>query len=149
METIIFIGAQASGKSTFYQQRFRDSHVRINLDMLKTRNREAILFEACLRALQPVVVDNTNPTAEDRQRYIGPAKQAGFRVVGYYFSSRIQELLQRNSQRPEGSRIPEKGILGTYGRLERPALREGFDELFYVKDDGQGGFIAERWNDEI
>lgn len=70
MEMILFIGGQAAGKSTFYQQHFRDTHVRINLDMLRTRHREAILLEACLRMKQPFVVDNTNPTPEDRQRYI-------------------------------------------------------------------------------
>ncbi len=46
MELLLFIGGQASGKSTFYHQRFRDTHLRINLDMLRTRHREAILLKA-------------------------------------------------------------------------------------------------------
>jgi transcriptional regulator with XRE-family HTH domain len=37
VEAIIFVGIQASGKSTFYRERFFDTHLRINLDMLKTR----------------------------------------------------------------------------------------------------------------
>jgi predicted kinase len=36
MEAIILIGIQASGKSTFFQQQFFATHVRINLDSLKT-----------------------------------------------------------------------------------------------------------------
>ena len=40
MEAIIFIGIQATGKSAFYQQRFADTHIRLNLDMLKTRRRK-------------------------------------------------------------------------------------------------------------
>ena len=46
MQLIIFIGIQASGKSTFYQQYFYHTHLRINLDMLKTRHREKLIFEA-------------------------------------------------------------------------------------------------------
>jgi len=37
MEAVIFVGLQAAGKSTFYRERFFDTHVRINLDMLRTR----------------------------------------------------------------------------------------------------------------
>ena len=54
------MGIQGAGKSTFFKERFFDTHVRINLDMLKTRHREAILLDACIRAKQRFVVDNTN-----------------------------------------------------------------------------------------
>ena len=51
MQLIIFTGVQASGKSTFYHQHFYHSHLRINLDMLKTRHRENIIFEAALASI--------------------------------------------------------------------------------------------------
>ena len=70
MKGVIFMGLQASGKSSFYLQQFYDTHIRLNLDMLKTRHREQLLFRACLTAKQPLVIDNTNPTLEDRRRYI-------------------------------------------------------------------------------
>ncbi|MEQ8541828.1 MAG: hypothetical protein RIB93_30755 [Coleofasciculus sp. D1-CHI-01] len=66
MEAVILIGIQASGKSSFCRDRFYNTHIRINLDMLKTRHREAILVQACLDAQQRFVVDNTNPTRADR-----------------------------------------------------------------------------------
>ncbi|HSJ03696.1 MAG TPA: ATP-binding protein, partial [Verrucomicrobium sp.] len=62
MQLILFTGIPASGKSLFYKQRYADTHVRINLDMLRTRNRESILFRACLEGKAQVVVDNTNLT---------------------------------------------------------------------------------------
>src|ERR1700732_3621890 len=68
MEAIIFIGIQGAGKSTFYRERFFDTHVRINLDMLRTRKREEQLLAACLDAGQSFVVDNTNPQASDPAR---------------------------------------------------------------------------------
>jgi len=149
MEMILFIGGQAAGKSTFYQQHFRDTHLRINLDMLRTRHREAILLEACLRMKQPFVVDNTNPTPEDRQRYIPLARAAGFRVVGYYFAIRLEIVLRRNARRERRQLIPEKGVLATYRRLQRPAWSEGFDALHYVRAVGRERFIVEAWRDEL
>jgi predicted kinase len=149
MEMILFIGGQAAGKSTFYQQHFRDTHLRINLDMLRTRHREAILLEACLRMKQPFVVDNTNPTPEDRQRYIPLARAAGFQVVGYYFAIRLEIALQRNAQREGRQLIPEKGVLATYRRLQRRAWSEGFDALQYVRAVGGQRFIVEAWHDEL
>jgi hypothetical protein len=58
MELIVFSGIQASGKTTFYRERFLATHVRVSLDLLKTRQREDILLFACFAAQQPVVVDN-------------------------------------------------------------------------------------------
>jgi predicted kinase len=149
MEAIIFIGIQATGKSTFFQQRFFNTHVRINKDMLRTRNRERILLAACLEAKQPFVIDNTNLTREARANYIGQAKAAGFRVTGYYFKSALQAALERNRRRSGKSLIPEKGILGAYRKLELPSFDEGFDQLFYVEIADDGQFIVKEWGDEV
>lgn len=132
MEAIIFTGIQATGKSTFYKQYFADTHVRINLDMLKTRRRETLLLEACIEAKQSFVVDNTNPTVENRQKYIEPARAAGFRVIGYYFQSKIKQALLRNRQRSGKACIPEAGVRSAFAKLQRPDFSEGFDVLYYV-----------------
>jgi hypothetical protein len=87
VEIVLFMGLQASGKSTFWRERFSDTHVRINLDMLRTRHRERRLFQTCLEIGQPVVVDNTNAAVADRKPYIALARTHDFRVVGYYFRS--------------------------------------------------------------
>lgn len=98
---------------------------------------------------QPFVVDNTNPTPEDRQRYIPLARAAGFRVVGYYFAIRLEIALQRNARREGRQLIPEKGVLATYRRLQRPAWSEGFDTLHVVHPVGGHRFRVEDWRDEL
>ncbi|KAB2929794.1 MAG: AAA family ATPase [Leptonema illini] len=148
MEVVIFIGIQATGKTSFYQERYSRSHVHITLDMLKTRNRENILYQACLTAKQPVVVDNTNPGKEDRRRYIEPARLAGFRVAGCYFESKTNDALQRNERRDPDLFVPVRGLLGTRNRLVIPDYSEGFDELFYVCIRN-GRFEVSEWKDEI
>jgi predicted kinase len=149
MQAIIFIGIQASGKSTFFQQRFFHSHLRLNLDMLKRRHREQILLRACLDAKQPFVIDNTNATRADRAQYISAAKAAGFSVVGYYFQSKLQDAIARNNQRSGKALIPVKGILATHRKLELPCLDEGFEQLFYVTINDVGEFIVQEFHDEV
>jgi predicted kinase len=150
MEAILFTGIQAVGKSTFYKERFFATHVRINLDMLKTRPRELLLLQACIAAQQPFVVDNTNTLKRDRARYIEAAKPAGFRIVGYYFQSSLKDALLRNSQREGKANIPAKGVLAAYQRLEIPSYTEGFDQLYYVSiDPATGQFLVREWEDEV
>lgn len=149
MQVIIFIGIQASGKSTFFQQRFFHSHLRLNLDMLKTRHREQILLGACLAAKQPFVIDNTNATRADRANYISAAKDAGFSVVGYYFQSKLQASIARNNQRSGKALIPVKGILATHRKLELPSFDEGFDQLFYVAINDAHEFVVQEFHDEV
>jgi predicted kinase len=149
MQCILFIGLQASGKSTFYRERFFSTHVRINLDMLKTRHREQRLLASCLETQQPFVVDNTNPTRAERRVYIEAARPRLFRVVGYYFQSRLEDCARRNAERAGEHQVPLKGLLGTGGRLELPSRDEGFDELYYVRITEDGSFTVEEWRDEV
>lgn len=148
MQAIIFIGIQATGKSSFFKEQFFNSHVRINLDVLKTRNRERVWLESCFKTKQKFVVDNTNPSKTDRENYITQAKSAGFEVVGYYFESRIKAALARNATRTGKALVPEKGVLGCYSKLEKPSYQEGFDKLYFVRIVDHGFEITE-WTDEV
>jgi predicted kinase len=148
MEAIIFCGIQASGKTTFYKERFFKTHVRIALDQLNTRNKEKHFLSLCLSLQQQFVIDNTNPTKIERQQYIALAKEKKFKVVGYYFQSKLAESIYRNSLRVGKENILEKGIKGTYNKLELPDKEEGFDELYYVEMDNNG-FIIKEWTNEI
>lgn len=145
----IMMGIQGSGKSTFCSVFLSDA-VRINLDTLHTRNKEALLIADCQRKGCDYVVDNTNPTREDRARYIPVAREAGYRVIGYFLQSRLQECIQRNNQRSGKERIPSKAIAMTSNKLEMPSRSEGFDELYFVTNDGETMSISEwREDDEV
>jgi predicted kinase len=149
MEAVIFIGIQSSGKSTFFKQRFVDTHIRLNLDMLRTRFRENLLFEACLEAKQKFVLDNTNLTIEEREKYIAKAKSRHFKIVGYYFQTDLQKAIARNNLREGKTKIPEKGIFAAHKKLQMPCFEEGFDELFYVRIDDENNYVVENWKNEI
>jgi predicted kinase len=130
---VIFIGIPGSGKSTFYERYFRDKYVRINLDTLRTRTKERALLEECLASGRSFVVDNTNPTAADRQRYIAPAKAAGYLITGFFFQSSLSECLERNNSREGKAKVPAKAVAGILRKLEQPSCEEGFDHMYVVK----------------
>lgn len=132
MQVIIFIGIQGSGKSTFYKERFFNTHIRIGLDLLKTRHRESLFIQTCYNSLMRFAIDNTNPTTFDRARYLKNAKQNKYLVSGYFFDTTLEDALLRNSFRKGKEFIPEKGIRATMKKLIIPKMCEGFDELFKV-----------------
>lgn len=138
------MGIPASGKSSFFKEKFFLTHMRINLDMLKRRSREEMFIEACLETDQSFVVDNTNPTRRDRERYIAPAKENGFEVIGYYLQSNIDDCLARNAKRLGRELIPEGGVRSVHSKLELPNFYEGFDHLYYVSWN-ETGFNIEDW----
>jgi predicted kinase len=148
MEAVIFCGIQATGKTTFFKDKFFKTHIRISLDQLNTRNKELRFMETCFLTSHPFVVDNTNPSAEERAKYITAAKANKFKVIGYYFQSKLTDAIDRNSQRLGKEKIPDVGIRGTYKRLSLPAISEGFDELYYVTVENNI-FTVKEWSDEI
>ena len=149
MEAVIFIGIQGAGKSTFFKRDFFDTHIRVNLDMLRTKTREKLIFEACLEAKQKLVIDKTNLTRESRETYISEAKKHRFKIVGYYFQADLKNSFERNSQREGKAKVPEKAIFGAFKRLQIPKFDEGFDELFYVSIDVENNFVVESWKTEL
>ncbi len=142
MEAILLIGIPGSGKSSFYKERFYATHLRINRDMLKTRERERILIETCLKIKQRFVLDNVNATRADRTEIIAAARAARFSVVGYFFQISTRAAVARNKERTGNAQIPLVGIFGAYKRLEPPSRTEGFDELFVVTIGPDRNFVV-------
>jgi predicted kinase len=143
MEGVVLCGIQGSGKTTLYRDRFLETHVRVSMDLLRTRARETAFLELCLATRQPFVVDNTNPAPADRRRYLEPARAAGFKVIGYLVEVDRAEAVARNAERTTRRRVPPAGIAGTGRRLIRPAPEEGFDELWHATAAPGGGWRIE------
>src|SRR5436305_5014879 len=141
---VLFIGLQGAGKSSFYQMHFASSHEWVSKDRFpNNRNparRQRQLIEEALAAGRSVVVDNTNPTVEERAELIALARSFGAGIVGYYFESRVADCLERNRQREGKDRVPDVALYATRKRLCRPTLAEGFDRLAYGGLLGEGRF---------
>ena len=142
-KAIILMGIQGSGKSTFYRERLSE-YIYVNLDTLHTRNKERLLMEECLENGCSFVVDNTNPTKADREKYIHAAKEKGYQVEGYFLQSILADCIKRNQGRVGKACVPDKAIVSTSNRLEIPSYQEGFDRLYFVKIE-EKEFIVEQW----
>jgi predicted kinase len=153
VELIIFVGLQASGKSTFFRARFAATHEHVSKDLFrhnKNRNRrQTQLIEAALRAGNSVVVDNTNPTVEERRPLTRLGREYEAKIVGYYFESQVRRCLERNRQRTGKDRVPDVAIYATAKKLARPSYSEGFDELFRVRIAGDSEFEVLAFTDEV
>lgn len=140
----MLVGLQASGKTTFCRQVLGAAYAQVSKDHFpNARNRQRrqlrLLGEA-LAAGRDVAVDNTNPSPEQWQPLIEAARQAGARVVAYWFPPDFAASMRRNAARAARSRVPEVGIKATMARLRRPETANGFDEVLTVRLDGKGGF---------
>lgn len=150
MEAVLFIGIPATGKSTYYKQRFADTHLRISGDMFRgNKSIEKDLIEACLKHGQPFVIDKMNFTEVHRAPYLERAKQMGFLRIGYYFQSVRAEALLRN-QNPDRKKkaLPDIAIHGAVSKLQLPRYEEGFDRLHYVRLAPPSVFMVSDWEEE-
>ena len=144
MELVILVGLPGSGKSTFYRERFAATHALVSKDLLKSAGRasrkQEPLIAAALAAGRDVVVDNTNPSVEDREPLIALARAHGARVVAYYFAATPAECLARNRLREGPARVPAAAIFIINKRLQPPTMAEGLDALSYVTPTSPSGF---------
>ncbi len=151
-ELAILIGLQASGKSTFYRSHLAATHALVSKDLLRNNRRpgrrQARLVADALAAGRSVAVDNTNATVELRKELIDLGRSHGAVITGYYVGARLEDCLARNAARTGKDRVPDVGLFTVVKVLTRPSYAEGFDHLFYVTPDGDGGFMVEPWKDQ-
>ena len=139
---MIFIGLPASGKTTFYHERFAATHRHISKDhwpgAANKDARQAALISTALSETVPVVVDNTHPSIADRAAIIALAREHGARTVGYYFTATTREAVGRNRGREGKQRVPDVAIFTKAKQMVVPTREEGFDELnaVSIREDG-------------
>ena len=152
MQLVIFVGLQASGKSTFYHAHFAETHKLVSKDLLRNNKnrsrRQTQLIKEALETGQSVVVDNTNPTVEERASLIELGCMYGTEIIGYYFESLVSQCRERNQQRLGKKRVPDGAIYATIKKLQRPSYNEGFHQLFYVRIAGDFTFEVRTWTED-
>src|SRR6266851_4553281 len=137
-EAVIFVGLQGAGKTTYFNEKFAQTHVHVSRDVQKTAPREAAVMDECLKSGRSFVIDDTNATRASRAAYVRNAKAAGFRVIGYFFEIPVRTAIGRNNYRKDKKPIPVPAILRTSKQLEKPSVEEGFDEVRHLEQDLTG-----------
>jgi predicted kinase len=146
-ELVVFVGLPASGKSSFYHERFAATHARVSKDLMPNNRRRAArqreLVAEALAHGRSVVVDNTNTRRADRAELVALAHAARASTALYHFTAAVGDCLRRNRARQGKARVPDVALFTARKRLEPPAADEGFDARYEVAlDEAARGFVV-------
>lgn len=144
LEVVVFVGLQASGKSTCYRCCFAATHDHVSKDAWPNarhrQRRQLQLIDEALAAGRSVVVDNTNPAPEDRRPLVASARAYCAAAVAVWFPASVRDCLVRNNRREGRARVPDVAIFATAKRLRLPSTQEGFDQLRIARMTPDGTF---------
>ena len=136
-EVIVFVGCPASGKSNFCSHHL-PSYVHISRDKLGTWQK---CVNACYQAIKEgksVAIDNTNPDAESRQRYIQAAKKMEVPVRCFWVTTSLPHAKHNNKFRElinsdtSYKPVPDLAFNVYKSKFSEPTVEEGFHEIVRV-----------------
>jgi predicted kinase len=124
------VGLQGSGKSTWVAEHLAATHVVVSKDHWpRARHREARqrrVVAGLLSEGRAVVVDNTNPSPDERAPLVELAREAGVPVRAVFVDTPLEVCRARNDARSDDTRVPLVGLYSAAGRLVPPDTAEGF-----------------------
>jgi predicted kinase len=137
VELVVMVGLQGAGKSTLVRSRYALTHHLVSKDLWpNARRREARqqrVVDELLGAGTSVVLDNTNPSVEERAPLVCLARRHSCAVVAVYVDTPIDIAAARNAAREGAARVPDVGFYATVKRLVPPTEAEGFDCVEIVR----------------
>jgi predicted kinase len=148
-ECVIFIGLPGAGKTTFYWRHLASTHRLVSKDLWpnarRREARQARILDDALGHGESVVVDNTNPSRQDREALVALARAHRARIVGYFFDVSAHEAVARNAGRTGRQKVPNVAIFAAAKRMQPPTPAEGFDQLFLVRPMPDRRFSVREW----
>ncbi|XP_013364401.1 PREDICTED: bifunctional polynucleotide phosphatase/kinase [Chinchilla lanigera] len=149
-EVVLAVGFPGAGKSTFLREHLVSAgYAHVNRDTLGSWQRCVSACKAALQQGRRVVIDNTNPDAASRARYIQCARDAGVPCRCFLFTATLEQArhpsrVSRPSRQAPPSRqfrelsgsshapVSDVVMFGYRKQFEAPALAEGFSEILKI-----------------
>ena len=134
------VGLQGAGKSTWVREHLASTHAVVSKDHWPRAGareaRQRRVVAELLAAGRSIVVDNTNPSAEERAALVAAARAAGVPVRAVWIDPPPEVSDERNAAREGPARVPLVGLLATRARFTPPTRDEGFDRVDVVRPPG-------------
>jgi bifunctional polynucleotide phosphatase/kinase len=126
---VIIVGSPACGKSFYSHELEKTGYLRINKDDMKS---DAIMLKAYdtgLKEGRNIVIDGTNPTKENRSKWITIARKASYEItiVWMNFPMYVVEFLNNYriaKNKNQNSHVPAVAMRVYYKKLEVPQQSE-------------------------
>lgn len=100
-------------------------------DEILVNHVERKIIEHLLQNRQPVLIDDTNVTADSRSQYVSIAKRLGKTIGVIFLDLPLKLCLERNRSRDD--QLSESIITNLYAQLELPSKGEGFKEILILR----------------
>jgi bifunctional polynucleotide phosphatase/kinase len=126
---VIMVGSPASGKSFYSHELEKTGYLRINKDDMKSDAIMLKTYDAGLKEGRNIVIDGTNPTKENRSKWITIARKASYEItiVWMNFPMYIVEFLNNYriaNNKNQNSHVPAVAMRVYYKKLEIPLQSE-------------------------
>lgn len=145
----IMMGAPGSGKTTWCKNNVPKNAVYISRDEIRFNiikdedsyfSKEKIVYDIftnkinkALESGLDVYADQTSLNAGSRKKLINALNKKPDEIIGIYFTTPLDIVLQRNAQRTGRALVPEDVVVNMFNSLTRPTLDEGFTEILEVE----------------
>jgi bifunctional polynucleotide phosphatase/kinase len=126
---VIIVGSPASGKSFYSHELEKTGYLRINKDDMKSDAIMLKAYDAGLKEGRNIVIDGTNPTKENRSKWITIARKASYEItiVWMNFPMYVVEFLNNYriaKNKNQNSHVPAVAMRVYYKKLEVPQQSE-------------------------
>lgn len=138
---MIFVGYPGSGKTTFFREHLEPKgYCHVNRDLLGSWQKCVAKCTELVESGKQVVVDNTNPDRESRQRYIGVGKRFGVPIRCFRFLTSLEHAKHNNRFRELTMQGRDKHakvndmVFNIYkSKFLEPSMDEGFAAIVKIE----------------
>ena len=145
----VMIGAPGCGKSTYIKNHIKDNEIvisrgTIRFSMLKDEDeyfsKEKQVYDEFIKQINAAIADETDFYVDQtslnrgaRNKLFSRLEKRPEQVIGIYFNTPLETILQRNAQRTGRALVPEDAVINMYNSIQEPIMAEGFTDIWEVE----------------